>query len=92
MVGTFGGALEARNISAGEGCLSAQVRGEIEAEDRVLIIKRIHVTFRLVAPDDASTTVERVHGVFARNCPVYRSLIDSIEITSSVELVKEALP
>lgn len=89
MTGTFGGALEARNISAREGRLSAQVRGEVETEDRVLILKRIHVAFRLVAPEDARATVERVHGVFARNCPVYRSLIEAIEITSSVELVSE---
>ena len=89
MTGTFGGALEARNISAREGRLSAQVRGDVETEDRVLILKRIHVAFRLVAPEDARATVERVHGVFARNCPVYRSLIEAIEITSSVELVSE---
>jgi uncharacterized OsmC-like protein len=31
--------------------------------------------------------VERVHGVYAAKCPVFRSLEGSIEITSSVELL-----
>ena len=92
MTGTFGGALEARNISAKEGRLVAHVRGEIETEGHVLIIKRIHVTFRLKAPEEARETVDRVHEVFARNCPVYRSLIHAIEITSSVMLVSDIAP
>ena|ERR1051325_7821369 len=89
MTGTFGGALEARNISASDGRLTADVRGEVETEDRVLILKRIHVAFRLAAPEEARPTVERLHGIFARNCPVYRSLMNAINITSSVILVGE---
>ena len=33
MLGTFGGALEARKIDASDGRLTAEVRGEIESED-----------------------------------------------------------
>jgi hypothetical protein len=45
MLGTFGGALEARQIDASEGKLSAEVTGEVEEEeeDGVLVIRRIHV-------------------------------------------------
>ncbi len=89
-MGTFGGALEARNVSASGGKLSADVRGEVENEERVLVLKRIHVTFRLAAPEEMRPTIERVHSVFARGCPVYRSLRDAIEITSSYELVSDA--
>ena len=83
MVGTFGGALEARKIDASGGRLTADVRGEIEAEDGVLVIRRIHVAFTLRAPEDARETVERVHGFFADKCPVYRTLRTAIQITSS---------
>ena len=83
MVGTFGGALEARKIDASGGRLTADVRGEIEAEDGVLVIRRIHVAFTLRAPADARETVERVHGFFADKCPVYRTLRTAIQITSS---------
>ena len=83
MLGTFGGALEARKIDASNGRLVADVRGEIENEEGVLVIKRIHVAFTLQAPDDVRETVERVHGIFANRCPIYRSLHTAIQITSS---------
>jgi uncharacterized OsmC-like protein len=87
MVGTFGGALEARKIDASEGRLTADVRGEIESEDGVLVIRRIHVAFNLRASEDNRETVNRVHGFFADKCPVYRSLHAAIEITSTYTLV-----
>jgi uncharacterized OsmC-like protein len=83
MVGTFGGALEARKINASDGNLTADVRGEVESEDGVLVIKRVHVAFTLRASNDVRETVERVHGIFANKCPVYRSLYTAIQITSS---------
>jgi uncharacterized OsmC-like protein len=86
MVGTFGGALEARQIDASQGRLVAEVHGDIEVEDGVLVIRRIHVALTLKAPDSARAVVERVHAVYAERCPVYRSLKNSIEITSSVEI------
>jgi len=86
MVGTFGGALEARKIDASDGRLTADVRGEIENEEGVLVIRRIHVAFNLRAPENVRETVERVHGFFADKCPVFRSLHTAIEITSSYKL------
>jgi len=53
MMGTFGGALEARQIDASDGKLTADVTGEVEQEDGVLVIRRIHVSMHLVAPEGA---------------------------------------
>ena len=89
MVGTFGGALDARKIDASGGRLTAEVTGEVESEDGVLIIKRIHVKMQLRASEDHREVVERVHGVFANKCPVFRSIGPAIEITSSYELVED---
>ena len=86
-MGTFGGALEARQIDASNGKLTAGVTGEVEAEENVLVIRRIHVAMRLVAPPDAKATVERVHGIYAMRCPLYRTLYKTIQLTSSFELV-----
>ena len=86
MLGTFGGALEARKIDASDGRLTAAVRGEIESEDGVLVIRRIHIEFTLRAPEDVRTTVDRVHGFFADKCPIYRSLRPAIQITSAYRL------
>jgi len=88
MLGTFAGALDARKINAKEGLLSCEVRGEVEDDKGVLVIKRVHVTHTLRAeePDAVRDTVERVHGVYAQSCPVYRSLSPAFQITSSVEI------
>ena len=87
MLGTFGGALEARQIDASDGKLSAEVTGEVEEEDGVLVIRRIHVAMRLSAPEQAREKVDRVHAIYAMNCPLYRTLHGAIRLTSSFQLV-----
>ena len=90
MLGTFGGALEARQIDASNGKLTAEVTGEVETEDNVLVIRRVHVAMRLVADLELKDKIERVHGMYAMNCPLYRTLHEAIELTSSYELVSSS--
>ena len=61
--------------------------GEIETEDRVLVIKRIRVRYRLAVPEEHREEVERVHSFHARYCPVARSLEGGIEVSTELELV-----
>jgi uncharacterized OsmC-like protein len=56
----------------------------VETEDRVLIIRRIHVVLRLKAAPEHRETAERVHGMFADFCPVYRTLKPAIAITTEL--------
>jgi len=86
MIGTFGGALEARKIDASNGRLRAEVRGEIESDQGVLVIRRVHVHYLLDEGEQARETVERVHRVYADRCPVYKTLRPAFEITSDFEL------
>ena len=86
-MGTFGGALEARQIDASNGKLTADVTGEVETEDNVLVIRRIHVAMKLIAAQDVKATVERVHGIYAMRCPLYRTFHKTLQLTSSFELV-----
>lgn len=86
MIGTFGGALEARQIDASNGKLTGEVTGEVEKEDGVLVIRRINVAMRLAAAAEVRETVDRVHGMYAMRCPLYRTLHKAIEITSSCSL------
>jgi uncharacterized OsmC-like protein len=90
MVGTFGGALEARQIDASNDKLIAEVTGEVETDEGVLVIRRIDVAMRLVAPEQARETVERVHGLYAMRCPLYRTLHNAIQLSSSYMLVPAA--
>ena len=91
MVGTFGGALEARHIDANKGKLIAEVTGEVELEEGVLVIRRIHVAMQLVASEESRETVERVHGIYAMRCPLYRTLRNAIQLSSSYALVSQSL-
>ena len=86
-MGTFAGALAARKIEVDNGKVQAHARGEVENEGGTLIIRRIHVHLKLAAPETARETVERVHGMYAEKCPIYRSLIAAIQITTSYELM-----
>lgn len=86
-MGTFGGALEARQIPASAGRLECEAVGEVETEERVLVLRRIHVRLKLKADPAHRETAERVHGIFADRCPVYRSLKAAIAMTT--ELVYE---
>jgi uncharacterized OsmC-like protein len=65
----------------------ARVTGEVELEDRVLVIRRIHVRMELRAAAEQRETAERVHGFYAEKCPVYRSLRAAIAITSELAFV-----
>ena len=58
----------------------------MEKEDGVLVIRRIHVTYRLsgVAEEDRETA-RRVHDLHHDNCPVYRTLHRCIDITTRLE-------
>ena len=89
MLGTFGGALEARKIKANDR-LAGDVRGEVEkAEDGVLVIKRIHIEHRLTVSEQERATAERVHAIYADRCPLYRSVKEAITVTSSLTLLSE---
>ena len=60
--------------------------GEIETENKVLVVKRITTTFHLEAGEEDRETIERVLDVYADSCPVARSIRNSIEITSKLNL------
>ena len=53
----------------------------------MLLIKRIHVRYRLAIPEERREEAERVHSFHARFCPVARSLEGAIDITTELELV-----
>ena len=66
--------------------MNADAVGEIEKDGNVLIIRRIHVTYQLEADEEHRETVERVLGFHAGHCPVARSIENSIDITTALEI------
>ena len=87
MLGTFGGALEARHIDASNGRLTGDITGEVETEDGVLVIRRIHLSMRLIAPEEVKAVVDRVHEMYAMRCPLYRTFHKTLQLTSSYTLM-----
>ena len=66
--------------------------GDVEKEGGVLVLRRIHVKYKLHVPnpDEVRDTVARVLEMHADKCPVARSLKGAIEITTGVEFQKGA--
>lgn len=65
----------------------ARVTGEVELEDRVLVIRRIHVRFELKATPDQHEAAARAHSAFAMSCPLYRTLRGAIAISTELSLL-----
>jgi uncharacterized OsmC-like protein len=86
LLGTFRGALAARQVSFDADSFYADVAGEIETENKVLVCKRIVITLHLSADEKDRETIERVLEVYEDGCPVARSIKNSIEITSELDL------
>ena len=79
--------MEARGIDASAGKLTSSVEGDIEKEDNVLVVRRIRVRYTLQASDEHLETIERVHEMHHKYCPVYRTLYKSIDVTTSYEVI-----
>jgi uncharacterized OsmC-like protein len=67
--------------------LTSEITGEVEMDGSVFVLKRIHAHYRLRAREDQRAVIERVHDMHVSHCPVARSLMPAIAITTSYELV-----
>jgi uncharacterized OsmC-like protein len=74
-------------VDASGGKLVGEAAGEIELDGKVLVIRRIHVHYKLTAGGVDPEIVERAHSLHAERCPVARSIRDAIDISTSYELV-----
>jgi organic hydroperoxide reductase OsmC/OhrA len=86
LLGTFSGALAARQVSFDKDSLSADTVGEVETENKVLVLKRIKQTLHLTAEEKDRETIERVVDVYEDSCPVAASIKPAIEIRSELDL------
>lgn len=65
--------------------LVGEARGEVELEERVLVIKRIHVVYRLTTLREDKDKVDRAFGIHMDKCPVFRSLSAAIAISTELD-------
>ncbi len=92
MTGTFGGALEARGIPAGDGFLHSESVGEVEKDGAVLVIRRVHIVYHLNVEAgllaQKRDAIQRAFDVHPDACPVYKSIHTSIDITKELQVVE----
>lgn len=62
------------------------MRGEVEKQGGVMVVRRIHVVYELKADERHRESVERVHAFHKEKCPVYLSIHESIDITTELEM------
>lgn len=63
----------------------AEAEGDVEVEDKVLILKRIRVRYTLAGcPQDKREAAERAHAFHASRCPVARSIEAAIPVTTQL--------
>ena len=79
--------LEARGIEASDGNLVADVTGKVGKDEGVLVIREIHVQYRLRAGDADRAAIDRAMKFHPMRCPVYRTLHGCIEITTGLDVV-----
>jgi uncharacterized OsmC-like protein len=68
--------------------LTSDAEGVVIVQDKVLVIKSIHVRYHLAGcPDDKREAAERSHTFHAGRCPVAKSIGGCIDITTELEFV-----
>jgi uncharacterized OsmC-like protein len=57
----------------------------VEKDGKVLVIKRIHVTYHLIADPDKQEAAKRVHDFHADFCPVARTMKGCVDISTELQ-------
>jgi len=66
--------------------LTSEVKGEIELDGKVMVIKRIHVTYHLKLKPEQRETAEKAHGFHVDYCPVARTIRGCVEIITELNM------
>lgn len=86
MLGTLNGVLEARGMKFAPGALSAEVEGFNEVRDRLPVLTRIVVHYRLAIPAESRETVDRALERHQDKCPTASSLAGAVEVSWTADI------
>ena len=88
MLGTLNGGLEARGVKLQGDQITADVLGYNEVRDKLPVLVRVHVHYRLNIPAGTRETVDRLLEKHAEKCPTAQSLKGAVEVTWSADIVE----
>lgn len=86
MLGTLNGALEVRGITLPPDAIAADVLGFNEIRDKLPVLARIEIRYRLRIPAGTRETVERALGSHQSKCPTAASLAGAVALSWSAEI------
>jgi uncharacterized OsmC-like protein len=80
--------LEAREIRLDGDAIRGSARGHHEIRDRVPVLTRIHMHYRLAVPPGSRPTVEQALDRHVDRCPTALSLRGAVDVTWSAEVAE----
>jgi uncharacterized OsmC-like protein len=86
MLGTLNGALEVRQVSLAPEDLRAEVRGINEMRDKLPVLTRVEIHYRLRIPTGSRETVDRALARHQERCPTAATLEGAVEVVWSAEI------
>ena len=86
MLGTLNGALEVRGVSLSGDDISAEVEGFNVLEERLPVLRRIEIRYRLRIPAGSREKVDRALARHQEKCPTAATLAGVVEIAWSAEI------
>jgi uncharacterized OsmC-like protein len=77
-----------RGIEVADGNISCTAEGTNEVVDRIIVLTKIHVHYKLRLPEGApEDKVSRALETHVAKCPTAQSIKDSVEITWTAEVI-----
>jgi organic hydroperoxide reductase OsmC/OhrA len=64
----------------------SEATGEIEKEDNVMVIRRIHVRYHLKLKPEQREAADRAHGFHQEHCPVARTIGGCVDISTELQM------
>jgi uncharacterized OsmC-like protein len=86
MLGTLNGALEVRGIKLGPDAITAEVRGINELRDRLPVLTRIEIHYRLRIPPGTRDAVDRALGSHQAKCPTAATLAGAVPVSWTADI------
>jgi uncharacterized OsmC-like protein len=80
MLGTLNGVLEARGVKLLPEAIVADVEGINEIRERLPVLTRIEIRYRLTIPRDTREIVERVLERHQEKCPTAATLSGAVDV------------
>ncbi len=86
MLGTLNGALEVRGIPMPPDAITAEVEGINEVRDKVPVLTRINIRYRLRVPTEEREKVDRALETHQAKCPTAQSLAGAVQVSWTADI------